>query len=154
MSSSAPHRRRSAGALLAFVCLAALPGAAQAQTFTSTSNPAKLLISTTTAGPGSGPVTATQSGQVSISTPGKSQTYKITARLSSAMPAGTTLTIEIPGVGTSLGQVTLGTTAVDVVTGIGRNTTASPAVTYRLTGPLSAGSSAGTRDVTLSLVVY
>lgn len=80
-----------------------------------------LTISTAAAGANPDPATATASLAWVTNQPGK----KITAVLDQAMPDGVTLKVNVTDIigagvspGASAGQVTLETTAVDVVTGI------------------------------------
>ena len=69
------------------------------------------------------------------------RSYKLTARLSSAMPTGTTLTLaaqESSGA-TSVGTVTLDTTTRDIVTGIIDPSSDWRAFTYTLSATSAAG---------------
>ena len=66
---------------------------------------------------------------------------KITASINSAMPAGLTLSVNLaaPASATSVGLQALGTTAVDVVTGITKLAGAALGVTYQLDATAAAG---------------
>lgn len=123
-----------------------------AQTITSVSAPATLVINTAVAG--SPPGSSTESGSVRVQTPGgKNVLYKVTAS-TSALPTGLTLTVSLSGIGTSLGTQTLGSTTVDLADGIGRNVDLTGTLTYTLTATTSAPLGSGSRSVTLSLVQY
>ena len=82
---------------------------------------------------------------------------RITARLDSPMPAGTTLTISLvasPGA-TSLGAVSLDATARDVVVNIDKENGASYGITYTFTATVAAGVvPSQSRTVTLTMSSY
>lgn len=109
-----------------------------------------LLISTATAG--SAPTSATASANWAVTT---NQTgAKVTASINSAMPAGLTLSVDLaaPAGATGAGATALGTTAVDVVTGITKLATGSLGVTYTLDATAAAGvQSSTTRTVTYTI---
>jgi len=109
-----------------------------------------LLINTATAG--SAPTSATANASWAVTT---NQTgAKITASLNSAMPAGLTLSVDLsaPGGATGAGSTALGTTAVDVVTGITKLAQGSLGVTYTLDATPAAGvQSSTTRTVTYTI---
>lgn len=66
---------------------------------------------------------------------------KITARLDAALPAGMALAVRLdaPAGATSLGMVTLTTTAQDVVTNLPVGSSSGHRITYRFTSTLGAG---------------
>ena len=110
-----------------------------------------LTISTAT--PGSAPTAATANGTWAITT---NQTgSKITGSLGAAMPAGVTLFANLTapdGGATSAGAVGLGTTAVDLVTGITKLNASALALTYTLNATAAAGVVASTtREVTFTV---
>jgi hypothetical protein len=79
---------------------------------------------------------------------------KITASIGAAMPTGLTLTVALtaPTGATSAGAQSLGTTAVDVVTGITQRAQSGLSVTYTLTAVPTAGVVASTtRTVTYTI---
>ena len=77
---------------------------------------------------------------------------KITASIGSAMPTGVTLSANMgaPSGGTSAGYLSLGTTAVDLVTGITRLNASGLALSYKL----DATSAAGVVSSTTRVVTY
>ena len=92
----------------------------------------------------------------SVTTPPANRTYNITARINTAMPAGTTLTatfIAPPGA-TSVGPVALTTTDQNVVTAVPRRLTAeTQGITYQFVATVDAGVIAtSNRTVTLTIV--
>ena len=109
-----------------------------------------LLINTATAG--SAPTSATANASWAVTT---NQTgAKSTASLNSAMPAGLTLSVDLsaPGGATGAGSTALGTTAVDVVTGITKLAQGSLGATYKLDATAAAGVvSSTTRVVTYTI---
>ena len=148
-------------AVLAFVGLA---NVAAAQTATQTvtfqvnavnvvavAGTPSLTIATATAGSAPSSVTdATSSWAVTTNQSGA----KITASLSAAMPAGLTLSANLgaPAGATSAGLTALGTTAVDVVTGITKVAQGSLGLTYQLDATAAAGVVASaTRTVTYTI---
>jgi hypothetical protein len=79
---------------------------------------------------------------------------KITASVNAAMPASVTLTVDLaaPSGATSAGAQSLGTTAVDLVTGITQVAQGGLAVTYTLSATAAAGVVASTtRTVTYTI---
>lgn len=80
---------------------------------------------------------------------------RITASIDTAMPAYVTLKVHVAapsGSGTSQGDVTLTTSAADVVTGISNVVDSSPTITYKLSATVQAGVlSTDTRTVTFTL---
>lgn len=80
---------------------------------------------------------------------------RITASIDTAMPAYVTLKVNVAapsGSGTSQGDVTLATSASNVVTGISPVADSSPAITYKLSATVQAGVLAtDTRTVTFTL---
>jgi len=96
-----------------------------------------LVISTATAG--SAPTSATANATYAVTTNETNQ--KITAQIDSDTPAGVTLSVSLaaPAGATSAGAVLLGTTAQDVVTGIGTVNASGLNVTYTLSATAAAG---------------
>ena len=80
---------------------------------------------------------------------------RITANIDTAMPAYVTLKVNVAapsGSGTSQGDVTLITSASNVVTGISHVADSSPTITYKLSATVQAGVlSTDTRTVTFTL---
>lgn len=111
-----------------------------------------LTVSTATAGSAPGSVTdATSSWAVTTNAANK----KLTAAINTAMPTGVTLEINAaaPAGATSSNYQTLGTSAVDVVTGIAAVNASGLALTYRLSATLAAGVvSSASKTVTYTLV--
>lgn len=95
---------------------------------TVSGSPAALVINTATAGQDPNSVTNT-SRTYSVST--STTVRRITGRINSNMPANTTLQISLvaPTGATSLGLITMTTTAANLVTGIPINTIASGRIT-------------------------
>ena len=109
-----------------------------------------LIISTATAG--SAPTAATASAAYAITT--NQEGRKITGSIEAPMPFGTALSIQLdaPTGATSLGKQVLGTSAVDLVTGISLLNEAGRGISYELTATSAAGViPAGTREVTLTI---
>lgn len=107
----------------------------------------------TTAAAGSAPTTVTSTvGSWAVTT---NQTgAKVTASIASAMPTGLTLSAELgaPSGATSTGPKALGTTGVDLVTGITKLNAAGLSLTYTLDAQASAGVvSSATRVVTFTI---
>jgi hypothetical protein len=109
-----------------------------------------LTINTATAG--SAPTSATSAGNTwSVTT---NQTgAKITANIASAMPSGLTLSalLGAPSGATSAGTKALGTSDVDLVTGITKLNAAGLGLTYTLDATPAAGVVSGTRVVTFTI---
>lgn len=130
--------------------------ALRAQTVTVSGNPGLLGISAAVAG--SQPTAVTNgSTTYTVTTPAPNRTYKVTAQLNAAMPNGVTLTASFaaPPGATSLGPVALGLTALDVVTGIPRNTNSTRSITYQLSATAAAGViPLSSRTVTLTIVRF
>ena len=80
---------------------------------------------------------------------------RITASIDTATPAYVTLKVNVAapsGSGTSQGDVTLSTSASDVVTGMSHVADSNPAITYKLSATVQAGVlSTDTRTVTFTL---
>lgn len=79
---------------------------------------------------------------------------KITGSIASAMPSGLTLTVSLsaPTGGSSAGTQTLGTAAVDLVTGITKLNQSSLGITYSLSATSAAGVVvAASRTVTFTI---
>jgi len=117
--------------------------------------PVTLTINTATAG--AMPVPATDSSTTySITVRSILRRKKITARIDTPMPAGLTLKVklEAPTRATSLGDVTLSTTAKDVVRNIRNVKNESVGITYTLSpvGSTPPAPTSGARTVTFTLV--
>jgi len=97
-----------------------------------------LLINAASAG--SAPTSVTSSGNSWAVTTNQTGA-KITASIPTAMPAGVTLsaTLAAPGGATSAGIKALGTTSVDMVTGITKVNASSLSLTYQLDATAAAG---------------
>ncbi|HEX6751308.1 MAG TPA: hypothetical protein VF092_28715 [Longimicrobium sp.] len=96
-----------------------------------------LVISTATAG--GAPTSATANATYAITT--NESNRKVTAQIDSDTPAGVALSVSLaaPAGATSAGAVQLGTTAQDVVTGIGTVSASGLNVTYTLSATAAAG---------------
>ena len=145
------------------VLVTPLPGAraqSAAQTITISVNAINQIafvgsptLAITTATAGSAPtsaIDATATWAVTTNQTGA----KITASIPTAMPAGLTLSASLapPAGATSSAMQPLGTTAVDVVTGIGKLAQAALGVTYRLDATPAAGViSSASRVVTYTI---
>lgn len=142
--------------LLSTALLVSAGRAAVAQTIAVSGNPGLLRISAAVAG--SQPTSVTNgSTTYTVTTPAPNRTYKVTAQLNAAMPSGVTLTATFaaPPGATSLGPVALGVTALDVVTGVPRNTNSTQSITYQLGAAVSAGVvTLSSRTVTLTIVRF
>ena len=149
--------------LATMILLAGSATAASAQTATQTvtfqvdainqiafSGSPSLVINTATAG--AAPTDATAAATWAVTT---NQTgAKITASIGSAMPGGVTLSANLaaPTGATSAGAQSLGTTAVDLVTGITKIAQGALAVTYTLSATAAAGVVSSTsRTVTYTI---
>jgi hypothetical protein len=106
--------------------------------FSVSGNPGAMTVSTATAG--SAPDDATDASTTYAITTNES-TRKITAAIDTAMPSGTTLKVNLtaPTGATSAGAVTLGTVAVDAVTGISTLNESAKTITYTLSATAAAG---------------
>ena len=114
-------------------------------------NPSALIVSAATAG--SEPTAVTDaSTSYSITTNGSSK--KITGAINSAMPSNTLLKITLvaPTGGTSAGQITLSTSAQDLVTGISTLAESGKTITYEFSATVDAGVvSSASKTVTLTV---
>ena len=154
----------NAGRILATMALlAGATSAASAQTATQVvtfqvtainqiafSGSPSLVVNTATAG--SAPTSASDASATWAVTTNQSNA-KITASINSAMPAGLTLNVALgaPAGTTSIGN-SLGTTAVDLVTGITKLAQSGLTVTYSLDATPAAGVVASTtRTVTYTI---
>lgn len=137
--------------------------AMSAQTITvSGSQTTGLTVSSAVAGSEPAAVSSTDgSTTYTCSTPKGpgTQLFRITAALTAAMPAGTTLKVKLaaPAIGgVSAGFVTLSTTPTNVVTGIPENKTcAATSIQYQFTTTAAAGviaSPGNTRNVVFTIV--
>jgi len=116
-------------------------------------NPGALIVNSATAGSQPNEVKDT-STTYAITTNCKKNAKKITAAIDSAMPKKTTLkiTLAAPTGGTTKGQKTLSTSAVNVVTGIDAVASSGHQITYDFSATAAAGVVASnTRTVTLTL---
>lgn len=117
------------------------------------SGPVSLTISTATAGDQPDSDTDdTTTYNITTNEKGK----KITAKIDSNMPTGTTLKVNLTAPtagGSSVGDVTLGTSDADVVNGIGQVAESNLPITYTFSATVSAGVvPSGTRTVTFTLI--
>lgn len=127
------------------------------QTLTVSGSPAAMKI-TTAASAGSQPTSV--SNAITTYTAKAKQSFKpqkITAQLSSVMPAGVTLTIDmVPTTGgVDFGIVTLDATARDVIGNITNTVNETHAITYTLSATVAAGVvTSQSRTVTLTITAY
>lgn len=109
-----------------------------------------LVINTATAG--SDPSSASAAATWAVTT--NQSGAKITASIGSALPAGVTLSVNLtaPTGGTSAGAQALGTTSIDLVTGITKVAQSALSVGYSLSATAAAGVVASTtRTVTYTI---
>ena len=127
-----------------------------AQTIAVSGSPGALVVNTAIAG--SQPNAVSNSATTyTVVTPSANRTYAVTAQLNAAMPVGTTLTATLaaPAGAVSVGPVALDMTARNVVTGIGRNMSATQGITYVFNATVAAGViPATTRTVTLTIIRF
>ena len=154
-------RRSAVAAALMMIGLASTANAQTAtQTVTFAVNAIRQIAFTgtpsltiTTATAGSAPTQATDNtAKWAITT--NVTGAKVSASLSSAMPSGVTLSVNLtaPGTSTSLGLLALSATSVDLVTGIAPVAQANLAVSYALDATVAAGVVASaTRIVTYTI---
>lgn len=97
-------------------------------------------LTITTAVAGDAPTSVTSTGNSWAVTTNQS-TAKVTGSLSAAMPTGLTLSANLaaPAGATSAGLTALGTTAVDLVTGITQLNASALGLTYQLDATAAAG---------------
>ena len=148
------------GALVAFAAVNTASAQTATQTVTfevtainqiSVTGAPSLVINTATAGSAPTSVTAAANSW-SVTT--NQSTAMITASIPSAMPTGLTLSANLiaPAGATSAGLIALGTTAVNVVTGITKLNSAALGLTYQLDATAAAGVvSSSTRVVTYTI---
>ncbi|MGH7636292.1 MAG: hypothetical protein ACREOK_01470 [Gemmatimonadaceae bacterium] len=148
-------------AALALIVGASLPATAQTATQTLTfqvdainqiafAGSPSLVVSTAAAGDEPGVASAGATWAVTTN----QSNAKITASINAALPANVTLTADLaaPSGATSAGPQALGTTAVDVVTGLTRVAQGGLGVTYTLGATAAAGVVASTtRTVTYTI---
>lgn len=118
---------------------------------TVSGNPGTLVINSSTAG--SGPDSATDSSTTYAVTTNNS-VREVTAALTSNMPLGVTLTVDLvaPTGATSQGATSLSTTSASLVTGIGNLSQASLGITYVLSATVAAAqTSNATNTVTYTI---
>ena len=114
-------------------------------------NPGALTVNSATAG--SAPNAVNDASTTYAITSNESD-KKITAAIDSAMPDGTTLTVNLgaPTGATSAGAVALSTSAADVVTGITKLNESGKSISYSFSATAAAGVVASTsRTVTLTV---
>jgi hypothetical protein len=149
--------------LATMILMAAAASAASAQTATQTvtfqvdainqiafTGSPSLVINTATAGVDPTAATATATWAITTNQTGS----KITASISSAMPTGVTLSVDLgaPAGGASAGAKALSTTAVDLVTGLTKVAQGALGVTYSLSATAAAGVVSSTsRTVTYTI---
>jgi len=150
--------------LAAIAAVALVAGSANAQTATQTvtfqvdainqiSVAGTPALSITTAVAGSAPTSVTSTGHTWNVTTNQTGA-KITASIPTAMPSGLTLSAQMgaPSGATSAGLKALGTTAVDMVTGITKLNAGSLSLSYQLDATAAAGVvSSSTRVVTYTI---
>jgi hypothetical protein len=110
-------------------------------------------LSITTATAGAAPTSVTSTGNTWAVTTNQTGA-KITASIATAMPTGLTLSAQLaaPSGASSAGLKPLGTTAVDVVTGITKLNATGLSLSYQLDATAAAGVvAAGTRLVTYTI---
>ena len=118
--------------------------------FSVSGNPSALIVNAATAGSEPTAVTdATTSYNVSTNSASK----KITGAINTAMPSNTLLKVTLASSGaTSAGQVTLSTSAQDLVTGINTLAEGSQTITYEFSATVDAGVvSSASKTVTLTV---
>ena len=151
-------RRAGLGVGRAFVAVLLVTSkAAFAQTIVVVGAPI-LHITTAVAGSNPTPVSDALSTYTVVTPTAGNNTYKVTAQLNAAMPAGTTLTMTLAspaGGGTSTGAVALDMTARDMVTGIPKKQNSTQGVTYQFSATAAAGVIPVTsRTVTLTILKF
>lgn len=149
----------------ALLCMAAAAYAADSATQTVTfeveaineitvsGNPGPLVVNAATAG--GAPVAATDSTttySVTTNQTGK----KITAGIDTAMPTGTTLTVQLESLlAASAGSVDISNatagSVVDVVTALSTGTDSAQAISYTFSATAAAGTVSGTKTVTFTI---
>ena len=116
-------------------------------------SPGALVVSTATAGQAPDMVTE---GTTTYSITTNEADRKITGAIDSAMPTGLTLRIALQapaGSGSSVGPVTLGTSASDLVTGISTLNETGRTITYWLSATSAAGVvPSASKTVTLTIL--
>lgn len=147
--------------LLALIVGASVPATAQTATQTLTfqvdainqiafTGSPSLVVSTASAGSEPGVANAAATWAVTTN----QSNAKISASINAALPANVTLTVDLaaPSGATSAGAQPLGTTAVDLVTGLTRVAQGGLGVTYTLSATAAAGVVASTtRTVTYTI---
>ena len=150
------------GLITVFIlCNVALAASTSTQTVTfqvtaineiaASGNPAPLIVNTATAG--AQPIAAINSATTYAITTNETN-KKITGVLDSAMPAGTTLKINLaaPTGASSAGDVSLTNVASDLVTAITKVAESGKTITYTFSASIGAGVVASsTRTVTLTI---
>lgn len=128
------------------------PNALIGDSLSISGNPSTLTISTVTAGSNPNSVSDSSTTYNSITT---NTVRNITGKINSAMPTGVTLNVQLaaPVGASSAGSLAMGTTAVNLVSSIPKNTTSTNlTITYTLSATAAASPSASsTRTLTLTL---
>ena len=152
-------RRAALGVGRAFVAVLLVTSkAAFAQTIAVSGSPALLHITSAVSGSDPTAVTNATTTYTVVTPTAGNNTYKVTAQLDAAMPAGTTLTATFTapaGGGTSTGAVALDVTARDMVTGIPKKQNSTQGITYTFSATAAAGVVPVTsRTVTLTILKF
>ena len=146
------------GALALALLTISMAGSASAQTTQSVTLAVNAInqiaftgspsLTITTAAAGSNPTSVNDASATWAVTTNQTGA-KITGSIASALPAGITLSVNLanPTGATSAGSVVLGTTAVDLVTGITKLAQGGLGVTYTLSATAAAGVLASTSRV-------
>lgn len=138
-----------------FLLLLATSGSAQTLSVSGSPSQALRINSVVSAGIAPKPDSDATTTYTVKTTSGNPQ--KITARISSGMPAGTSLLINLTAVtgSVAVGTVTLGTTAKTVLNNITTTFSRTGRITYSLTATTAAGVvSARSRTVTFTILNY
>jgi hypothetical protein len=152
-------RRAALGIGRAFVAvLLCTSKAAFAQTVAVSGSPGSFHVTTAIAGSEPTVISNSTTTYTIVTPTAGNNTYKVTAQLNAAMPAGTTLTATFTapaGGGSSTGAVALDVTARDMVTGIPKKLNSTQGITYQFAATASAGViPVSTRTVTLTILQF
>src|SRR5438477_6838413 len=132
--------------------------AAFAQTIAVSGSPPSFHITTAVAGSAPTSITNATTTYTVVTPTAGNNTYKVTAQLNAAMPAGTTLTATFAapaGGGTSTGAINLDVTARDMVTGIPKKANSTQGITYTFSATSAAGVvPLSTRTLTLTVLQF
>lgn len=146
--------RCAALAVAVLLILAGQPGDLVGQTIAVSTSSVGPAMTITTAVAGSAPTPVTVSGGTYDYDNATSTNRRISAKLSSAMPSGATMEVQLAASkGNSRGWVALSTTAQDVVISIPKNSSnTGQAISYRFSATSAAGLIAlSSRSVTLTI---